>query len=214
MRLRKWLVFALISTFGLHVSRAYSQEGTSGSTIRLMSAPAIQSSNSMPVRQASFTAPVAEQEQSDANGPNINAPPSAVETAPVQTTLGRPRMPAGLYAKSPEAAKVSRPAVQSAPRLQTTRPGGKPFQSIAAQPTISPYLYMNAGSGTSQLTNYLAFVKPQLDQAESNRQQQIEIQQLRSQVQKMSTGEESKGSGRPSAARYMDTAQFYRGLQR
>jgi hypothetical protein len=66
------------------------------------------------------------------------------------------------------------------------------------------------------MTNYFAFVRPQLEQQEAGRQQQREIQQLRSQVQKMSSG---GGSGMQSmnqngAAHYMDTAQFYRGLQR
>jgi hypothetical protein len=66
------------------------------------------------------------------------------------------------------------------------------------------------------MTNYFAFVRPQLEQAESGRQQQREIQQLRNQLQKMSsTGTGSQSSPNPnSAAHYMDTAQFYRGLQR
>jgi hypothetical protein len=130
-------------------------------------------------------------------------------------------MPAGFYA-SPEARstlnQLPGPApVQSAPRLQATRRGGKPFQAIPTQPTISPYLYLNAGTNTaSPMTNYFAFVRPQLEQAESGRQQQREIQQLRNQLQKMSSaGTGSQSSPNPnSAAHYMDTAQFYRGLQR
>ena len=65
------------------------------------------------------------------------------------------------------------------------------------------------------MTNYFAFVRPQLEQAESGRQQQREIQQLRSQLQKMSsTGTGSQSVNSSSAAHYMDTAQFYKGLQR
>jgi hypothetical protein len=129
-------------------------------------------------------------------------------------------MPAGFYA-SPEARstlnQLPGPApVQSAPRLQTTRRGGKPFQAVPTQPTISPYLYLNAGTNqASPMTNYFAFVRPQLEQAESGRQQQREIQQLRSQLQKMSsTGAGSQSVNSNSAAHYMDTAQFYKGLQR
>ena len=65
------------------------------------------------------------------------------------------------------------------------------------------------------MTNYLAFVRPQMEQAESGRQQQREIQQLRSQLQKMSSnGTGSQSTNPNAAAHYMDTAQFYRGLQR
>ena len=77
------------------------------------------------------------------------APP--IVHAPVETPpINRTRMPAGFYA-SPEARstlnQLPGPApVQSAPRLQTTRRGGKPFQAIPYQPTISPYLYLNAGT--------------------------------------------------------------------
>jgi hypothetical protein len=75
---------------------------------------------------------------------------------------------------------------------------------------------MNVGTNTATpITNYMAFVRPQMEQAETGRQQQREIQQLRSQLQKMSpdnTG--AKPANLNSAARYMDTAQFYRGLQR
>jgi hypothetical protein len=50
---------------------------------------------------------------------------------------------------------------------------------------------------------------------ESGRQQQREIQQLKSQLQKMtSTGTGSQSANQNPAAHYMDTAQFYRGLQR
>ena len=135
--------------------------------------------------------------------------------------MNRTKMPAGFYA-SPEAkstlSQMPGPTpVQSAPHLQTTRRGGKPFQAIQAQPTISPYMYLNAGTSTaSPMTNYFAFVRPQLEQAESGRQQQREIQQLRTQLQKMSsTGTGSQSSTNSgTAAHYMDTAQFYRGLQR
>jgi hypothetical protein len=65
------------------------------------------------------------------------------------------------------------------------------------------------------MTNYMAFVRPQLEQQETGREQQRQIQQLKSQLQKMSsTGGGSQSANPNSAARYMDTAQFYRGLQR
>ena len=129
-------------------------------------------------------------------------------------------MPAGFYpsdvAKATLAQQPGPVPVQSVPRLQPTRRGGKPFSTFQNQPAVSPYLYLNAGTNNaSAITNYLAFVRPQLDQQESNRQQQRELQQLRSQVQKMSSGSAGQQSNDgPAAAHYMDTAQFYRGFQR
>jgi hypothetical protein len=129
-------------------------------------------------------------------------------------------MPAGFYASAEARATLNQlpgPApVQPASRLQTTRRGGKPFQAIQSEPTISPYLYLNAGTNSaSPMTNYFAFVRPQLEAQETGRAQQREIQQLRNQLQKISsTGSAAQAGGQNTAAHYMDTAQFYRGLQR
>ena len=224
MRLRIWLVIASLSTCASHNSLAIAQNGATSSTIRLASGSAPVVRNEIPesttrqpaVRHAAFTAPAPQPAQADVQGPSFAPPRAAPATGQPSMTM-RPRMPAGLYATPPAMVQMPGPApVQSAPRLQATRPGGKPFSSFAMQPAISPYLYLNAGTGTSQLTNYLAHVKPQLDQMETNQQQQREIQQLRNQVQKMSTsGGGTQRSSRPNAAaHYMDTAQFYRGLQR
>jgi hypothetical protein len=85
------------------------------------------------------------------------------------------------------------------------------------QPTLSPYLNLNAGgNNASPISNYLAFVRPQADQLETSRQQQQAIEELRAQVQRMSAGGASpqQAATRNSAAQYMNTAQFYRRLQR
>ena len=102
------------------------------------------------------------------------------------------------------------------PLAQPKRQQGKPFQSVQSQPAISPYLnlYRNDANANS-LPNYFAYVRPQLEQIEANRQQAAELQKLRGQVQNMSSG----GGGQQStsmstSARYMDTAQFYRGMKR
>src|SRR5262249_43016797 len=131
----------------------------------------------------------------------------------------RTRMPAGFYASAEARATLNQlpgPApVQSASRLQTTRRGGKPFQAVQSQPTISPYLYLNAGtSSASPMTNYFALVRPHLEAQEAGRAQQREIQQLRNQLQKVSSNAGGQASSQNTAAHYMDTAQFYRGLQR
>jgi hypothetical protein len=223
------LVVALISPG----PPASAQQNATGSTIRLMSASepdresTASESNSQsnqpvmePMEHHQASAPIQQSEQS-AVPTDRSLAPSVVHTPVEPTTNNRIRMPVGFYASPAARSTLSQlpgPApVQSAPRLQANRRGGKPFQAVPTQPTISPYLYLNAGANTSNpMTNYFAFVRPQLEQVESGRQQQREIQQLRSQLQKISAG----GAGsQPSAnsnaaAHYMDTAQFYRGLQR
>jgi hypothetical protein len=220
------VIASLVVALTTPSSPAFAQQNAAGSTIRLTSASEPASDNPSYDSNAQSNQSSVEQVQA---GPAIQqsqeparalAPP-IVHTPVEAPALNHTKMPAGFYA-SPEArstlSQMPGPApVQSASRLQTTRRGGKPFQAIQAQPTISPYMYLNAGTNTaSPMTNYLAFVRPQLEQAESGRQQQREIQQLRTQLQKISangTGAQSSANTN-SAAHYMDTAQFYRGLQR
>jgi hypothetical protein len=204
---------------------AVAQENPTGSTIRLTSATEPISENTSYsnqfVAEQRETAPPNQESEQSTNQPVRPLAPPIVHTPVESRPINRTRMPAGFYA-TPEARQMLNqlpgPApVQSAPRLQANRRGGKPFQAIQTQPTVSPYLYLNAGSNTSSaMTNYFAFVRPQMEQMEAGRQQQREIQQLRTQVQKMSannTGSQSSPNTN-AAAHYMDTAQFYRGLQR
>jgi hypothetical protein len=215
-------------------SPALAQQTSIGSTIRLTSAtePAQDGSfyDSTPQQnqlrkpasseQRSLAPPI-QQGVQPAEQPVRSLAPPIVHTPVESPNINRMRMPAGFYV-SPEARatlnQLPGPApVQSASRLQPTRRGGKPFQAVQSQPTISPYLYLNAGTNSaSPMTNYFAFVRPQLEAQETGRAQQREIQQLRGQLQKLSS---AAGGGRQvgsqsTAAHYMDTAQFYRGLQR
>jgi hypothetical protein len=220
------VIASLVVALTTPSSPAFAQQNAGGSTIRLTSASEPASDNSSYDSNAQANQPSAEQPQAapaiqQSEQPVRSLAPPIVHTPVEAPALNHTKMPAGFYA-SPEArstlSQMPGPApVQSASRLQTTRRGGKPFQAVQAQPTISPYMYLNAGSSTaSPMTNYFAFVRPQLEQAESGRQQQREIQQLRTQLQKMSsngTGVQSSANTN-SAAHYMDTAQFYRGLQR
>ena len=96
----------------------------------------------------------------------------------------------------------------------------KPFQSIYREPTVSPYLNLHRDeSNTEGAPNYHTFVLPQLNQIETNRAQQRELQHLRGQQRGTGTmvglqfhASEMPGTG--TSARYMDTAQFYSGLRR
>lgn len=155
------------------------------------------------VRQATYDEPVATQPQSRGQLPG-RAP-------------SRVGVYSGTSAKTTLSKLPSPTPVQPKPAGLPAHPRGKPFQSVASEPAISPYmnLYRSDRDGSAPL-NYMTLVRPQLDQIQANRQQTAELQKLRGQLQNISAG----GSGGvPSAAmgssaRYMDTAQFYGKLHR
>jgi hypothetical protein len=207
---------------------AVAQDGNTASTIKLASAvepiretKASESTPQVETRPSYYAAPAEYISQPEVS-PSFQGSVSTTSYAPIaQPAVSRPRMPAEFSPSASARAILSQMPgpvpVQPAPPAQATRRGGKPFESVQSQPTISPYLYLNAGTNNaSPMTNYFAFVRPQLDQQEANRQQQREIQQLRAQMQKMSsTGGGLQQSANPNvAAHFMDTAQFYRRWQR
>jgi hypothetical protein len=112
-----------------------------------------------------------------------------------------------------------RAAIRSNPQ-RAGRRQPKPFETVEHEPTISPFLNLDRDeSDPQELPSYLTFVLPHREQIETNRHQQREIQQLRAQVQNISTSfgaapvyEMSRSAGMRSA-RYMDTAQFYNGMR-
>jgi hypothetical protein len=115
----------------------------------------------------------------------------------------------------PQRAPV-RPATPSSPNQQI-----KPFHAMQSGPTVSPYLNLYRDENDSEgAPNYYAFVKPQMEQIEANRASQLEIQRLQRQVQGGNVAKPqyraaaTPPSGGNSAARYMDTAQYYSGWQR
>ncbi len=219
-----------------------AQDDAQRSTIRLVSAnepaPAENASQSAaPVasraaEESAAPAPAVEQSaesdgDSTAESDSTSTPDAQPDVARRQVEAPRarlPRTPVGLNPTSssrntfnqiqgPPPVQPSRPS----PRVSQNRRGGKPFQSVPSEPTISPYMYLNSSMNNGNLvTNYLAFVRPQLDAQDASRQQQREIQQLRTQVQKMSTGGggQQSSASMNSPARYMDTAQFYPAYQR
>jgi hypothetical protein len=73
---------------------------------------------------------------------------------------------------------------------------------------------------TQDVPNYLTLVLPQLEQAQMNRVQQREIQQLRGQLQNIPADigappalPTNRSVGMATSARFMDTAQFYGGVR-
>ena len=106
-----------------------------------------------------------------------------------------------------------------------TGPLRAPFVSASSRQTISPYLSLFREENDAEVVpNYFTYVRPQLEQQESNRRQEQELASLRQQVQAASTtivmpqhgtaGAAGVAMGRRTPARYGDTAQFYGGWQR
>lgn len=111
-----------------------------------------------------------------------------------------------------------RAAILPNPRRATGRQP-KPFETAEHEPTISPYLHLDRDDEKSEgLPNYLTLVLPQIEQMQTNRLQQREIQQLRGQIQTMTANagatpvvELNRSTGMKASSRFMDTAQFYGG---
>lgn len=97
-----------------------------------------------------------------------------------------------------------------------SRPRGavKPFSSVQTSPTISPYLNLFREEDVNAAPNYHAFVRPQQDQYEANRQQQAELQQLQRQVQQATYGQPTGRVGVAGGARYGYTGRYYGGWRR
>jgi hypothetical protein len=169
----------------------------------------------------------------------------AIATAPQATgasatqTVAEPRMSSGapIYSRTP--AQMHRPVniyggsmarqtmsqfprrapIQAGAKRSVRRPA-KPFTGYEHEPTLSPYLILDDDEDDTQnVPSYFTQIRPRLEQQQTNRAQQREIQQLRGQLQTISGGggaplyEASRAAGMGSPARYMDTAQFYGGMR-
>lgn len=103
----------------------------------------------------------------------------------------------------------------SVPAAQPSRRGAKPFQNVAQDPTITPWLNLYRPEELTELPNYFAYVRPQMQQLETNRRAQTDILYLQREVQNVSTapvGQKYGATALPPtghSARFMDTAQYY-----
>lgn len=99
-------------------------------------------------------------------------------------------------------------------------PSIKPFNTVVAEPTVSPYLNLYRQDGNEAAPNYYAFVRPQLQQAQQNRQQSAQLQMLERQFQQATytspagAGRVNNAVGSTGAARYGDTGHYYSGWRR
>jgi hypothetical protein len=126
-------------------------------------------------------------------------------------------------------AYFTRATLSQLPRRTAARPAApasartpsKPFQGVQNAPTVSPYLNLDRDENDDEVAaNYFAFVRPQTEQFEANRMQQIEMQRMQRQVQSGSATVATPQRGAAaisqtgSSTRFMDTAQFYGAWQR
>jgi len=238
MRLRSISAVVLCGSFLATVafsSRAVAQIEFAKSTMRLTSA-AEPATPSAPMSQSPPAETTVEQPlRPEAVTPTHVAPPARATKYFVQQTsfaepvtappLAQPQMPSrapslvGVYRGASAQATLNKlpgpaPVQPKLPAIPK-HAQGKPFQSVQSQPAISPYmnLYRNDTNANS-LPNYFAYVRPQIQQMEANRQQAAELQKLRGQLQNMSSGGGGQQSGMATSAHYMDTGQFYRGMRR
>ncbi|QDU59123.1 hypothetical protein [Aeoliella mucimassa] len=91
----------------------------------------------------------------------------------------------------------------------------KPFSGgVSSSPTISPYLNLFREESSEELPNYHAFVRPMLQQQQTNTMNQRELNTLQSEVRQASYQQSSATSngGVPitgHGTRYMNTSGFY-----
>jgi hypothetical protein len=159
----------------------------------------------------SFEQPVATQPQLGAGGGATVIAPKTPRTMPRFAPRSVVSQSAPFFPR--------RPAIQPQ-GSRSLRRVSKPFEHVDRDPTVSPYLNLDRDDDEQQIVpNYFTFVRPQLEQIQTNRLQQHEILQLRGQVQGMTTmggapqSATYRASGAGSSARFMDTAQFYGGAR-
>ena len=137
----------------------------------------------------------------------------------MQPAVGPARpIQASTAAYSTASVQLARPSLAAAPMHAV--PQTKPFQTIHQRPTISPYLQLHREELEDTLPNYFAFVRPQIQQQELIRQQQLELQNIHQRLQRTATQAPVSGpSADPSAtqpqsfhARFLNTGNYFSGV--
>ncbi|MEN0111827.1 MAG: hypothetical protein AAF805_13995, partial [Planctomycetota bacterium] len=112
-----------------------------------------------------------------------------------------------------------RPRPVNATPVGAAGPAVRPFavSETATGSPISPYMNLFRSDEIDGVPNYFAFVRPQLQQQRAAAQQAEELAWLQRQLQRGNPGASYGGrttTGGYGAARYGDTAHYYRGWQR
>jgi hypothetical protein len=86
----------------------------------------------------------------------------------------------------------------------------------ATDPTLSPYLNLFREEREDSLPNYYTFVRPAVQQVETNRNQQRQLQGLQRQVQRTAYQTQPVGTLPPTGtrSRFGDTGQYFSGFNR
>jgi hypothetical protein len=101
---------------------------------------------------------------------------------------------------------------------QTSLPSAKPFASASTGPTVSPYLNLfNDSFDDATNSQYISFVRPQLEQQRMNRSLQLQQQALDRRVQEIAAApayspqgsEAFMPTGHPSV--FLNTGRYYPG---
>jgi len=123
----------------------------------------------------------------------------------------------GFYGTKPYSTASLRklPRRPSSPPSRRRTPAQKPFSRDQLRPAISPFLNIFRDDELESAPNYYAFVRPQMQQQEFARQQRLENQRLKRQVQTMSTGGGFSAGGNRSlpttghTTRFMNIGGYY-----
>ena len=98
--------------------------------------------------------------------------------------------------------------------------GGKPFETIQRQPTLSPYLALDAvPEGSTSLPNWHLFVQPQLQQRNSAEVQARELMRTRQQMRVARPGHivpETPPAGAPisgSGTQFLNVGSYFPGVR-
>ena len=112
----------------------------------------------------------------------------------------------------PSVTSPRRPLVGGSSAARRPR-GAKPFTAVRPDPTVSPYMNLFLEEDRFAAPNYFAFVRPQLQQLNTNRLQQQEFQQLRRGLRgvELTSGSQplSPGGQAIHQARFQNTGHFY-----
>lgn len=129
-----------------------------------------------------------------------------------QTALGALGQTGVLRSTAPAGYRVAARNGVGAPSSRPSGGAAKPFNYTTAGPTISPYLNLFREEDQRAAPNYYTFVRPLQEQADANRAQQMQFQQLQRQVQQ--TNYTTPSGAVAGGARYGDTSHYYGGWRR
>jgi len=198
-------------------SRAFGSDENRVSVFRVLTSEQSEGwTAAVPVEQdAAVSAPAAEPSATQAVAPRMSSRSPVYSQAPA-IQMHRPVNLYGGNMARQTMSQFPRRAPIQAKAQRSARRQAKPFTGFEHEPTLSPYLILDEDEDDTQnVPSYFTQVRPRLEQQQTNRAQQREIQQLRGQLQTMTggVGGATQYEASRAPARYMDTGQFYSGMR-